>query len=153
MVTAVAEDEARLTMEGVARGTPAFMPPELALGEANVDGRADLYSLGCVAYWLLTGHFLFDANSATRLLMHHVQTPPTPLSQLAEQDIPPRLEELVMSCLEKSPANRPASAMEIGEALEAIEFRTPWTQERARKWWTVHMPEVFRREPVRQTPV
>lgn len=145
---APSEDATRLTAEGTAQGTPAFMSPELALAE-GVDGRSDLYSLGCAAYWLLTGRFVFDASSPTRMLMHHVQTQPTPPSQVSEIEIPSALETIVMRCLEKKPSARPPSAAVLREELEGVPVRAPWTQERAREWWRHHAPDVLARTTLR----
>ena len=137
----IAEDSSQLSMQGVVHGTPAFIAPELVLGEAAVDGRADLYSLGCAAYWLLTGALVFDANTPTGIMLQHVQTPPRPPSQIAEHQIPAALEALILRCLEKQPERRPASALGLLAELDAIRFDPPWTQERARQWWQRHVPE------------
>ncbi|MGH9382942.1 MAG: serine/threonine-protein kinase [Vicinamibacterales bacterium] len=93
-----------LTMGNEVRGTPAFIAPEQALGATDIDGRADLYSMGCVAYWLLTGELVFTADTQMGLLIHHAHTPPVLPSQRTTRPIPPALEELVMACLEKDPA-------------------------------------------------
>ncbi len=139
MVKAMAAgDQTQLTTEGTAQGTPAFMSPEMALGESEADGRVDIYSLGCVAYWLLTGSLVFEANSVSQMMMDHIQTPPVPPSQRAEQEIPESLERIVLSCLEKSKEERPPTALILWESLGSVEFRSPWTQERAEHWWMVH---------------
>ena len=78
--TAATEAGPALTREMTIHGTPAFMAPEQALGSANVDGRADIYATGCVAYWLLTGQHVFAADTPMALLLHHAQTPATPPS-------------------------------------------------------------------------
>jgi serine/threonine-protein kinase len=136
------EDATRLTAAGTAQGTPAFISPELALGE-EADSRSDLYSLGCVAYWLLTRRLLFEAANATRMMMHHVQTRPAPPSAVSEIEIPRELEAIVMRCLEKRPEDRPASAAVLREDLARVELREPWTQERAREWWRRHAPDAL----------
>ena len=139
--TVVGEEVMRLTAQGFAHGTPAFMAPELALGEAEIDGRADLYALGCSAYWLLTARLVFDAKNPTSMLLQQVQSKPTPPSRVSELDIPPALEDTIMRCLEKSPERRPASALGLYEELGHIRCAAPWTQERARTWWRMHAPE------------
>ena len=141
MVKSVKGEETQLTAEGLAGGTPAFIPPELALGEGAVDGRADLYSLGCVAHWLLTGTLVFDAPSATRMIMDHVQTAPTPPSHLTELPVPPELDELVLACLANSPDDRPATATELALRLGDVPVPEPWTPERAERWWQRHRPD------------
>ena len=122
----------------VTTGTPAYMAPEMANGEA-VDRRADLYALGCVAYWLLTGHLVFEAESALRMLIQHIQAEPVPPSQRADQAVPPALERLIMRCLEKDPARRPSSADEIVAELDGVELDGAWSQQRAREWWESHV--------------
>jgi serine/threonine-protein kinase len=141
MVKAIAAgDQTQLSTEGTARGTPAFMPPELAVGESEVDGRADIYALGCVAYWLLTGCLVFEAKSHTQMMMHHVHTPPVPPSRTAEHEIPESLERIVLSCLEKSKEKRPPTALDLWQLLGSVEFGASWTQERSEHWWKLHVP-------------
>jgi len=122
----------------VTTGTPAYMAPEMANGEA-VDRRADLYAVGCVAYWLLTGHLVFEAESALRMLIQHIQAQPVPPSQRSDQIVPPALERLIMRCLEKDPARRPSSADEIVAELDGAEVESEWDQQRAREWWERHV--------------
>jgi serine/threonine-protein kinase len=122
-------------------GTPAFIAPEQALGESVVDGRADIYATGCVAYWLLTGQYVFAADSAMGLLLHHAHTRPAAPSTRTGLPIPAGLDDLVLSCLAKDPAGRPQSARELSGRLAAIET-TDWSQERAREWWREHRPQV-----------
>jgi serine/threonine-protein kinase len=127
------------TRENDLKGTPAFMAPEQAMGRP-VDGRADIYATGCVAYWLLTGQYVFTADNAMGLLLQHAQTPPVPPSGRTELSIPPALDDLVLACLAKDPAHRPQSARELSLRLRELEVRHPWSQERAREWWTLHKP-------------
>src|SRR5690606_11921480 len=91
------------TGEGKILGTPAYLAPETVTGSREVDGRADLYSLGCVAYFLLTGQNIFEAGSAMSMAVAHVTEPPVPPSQKADQPIPVELDELVLQCLAKDP--------------------------------------------------
>jgi len=129
-----AETDIVHTRENAVRGTPAFIAPEQALGKA-VDGRADIYATGCVAYWLLTGQFVFTADTPMGLLLHHARTPAEPPSARTDRPIPPALDALVLSCLAKDPADRPQSARELSLRLAELEGANPWTQERAREWW------------------
>jgi serine/threonine-protein kinase len=131
-----------LTAQGMVHGTPAFMAPEMAVGETDIDGRADLYSLACVAYWALTGQLVFAAITPEQMLLHHARTVPVAPSQVSELPIPPALDAIIMSCLEKNPERRPASALDLQAALMRIAFQRPWTQDRAREWWAVHAPDV-----------
>jgi serine/threonine-protein kinase len=129
-----------LTRENVVQGTPAFIAPEQALGQSTLDGRVDIYATGCVAYWLLTGQLVFTAETSMGLLMHHIHTPPVPPSARSELPIPPTLDELVLSCLAKDPADRPQSARELSLRLAEVEGAGGWTQDRARDWWETHRP-------------
>ncbi len=138
----------RLTADGSPSGTPAFMAPEVALGEQATDHRVDIYSLGCVAYWLVTGKLLFDGPSAVKVMVAHAHTPPPPPSSRTELPIPPELEALILECLEKDPAKRPASAEALQARLQAIPIATPWTRERAERWWSVHAPHIASVRPV-----
>ena len=113
------EGATQLTLKGVTTGTPAYMAPEMVLGKKGVDARADLYALGCVAYWLLTGQLVFEGKNPMEVLVHHVQDEPKPPSQRSEFEIPPALDELILCCLEKDPAKRPASAEELYRQLDA----------------------------------
>jgi plasmid stabilization system protein ParE len=132
-----------LSAQNVLQGTPAFMCPEIILGNTPIDGRADLYSLACSAYFALTGQLLFPVSSPTQMLVEHTRTSPAPPSQVTELLIPPELEATLMRCLEKEPKRRPASALELDAQLARVPFAKPWTQDDAREWWEVHAPEVL----------
>lgn len=131
--------DAHLTGVGAATGTPAYMAPEVALGKEHIDGRCDLYGLGCVAYWLLTGKLVFEENSATAMMLAHLQKSPTPPSERTGVAIPEALERAVMSCLAKNAEDRPESAEALGRALEAS--HGGWTQRDAESWWNTNLPE------------
>ncbi len=135
-----------LSSQGVLQGTPAFMAPELIRGESPLDGRSDLYALACTAYLTLTGRLVFEANTPGQMLLHHVQTPPQPLSQALPGAIPAQLEAIVMKCLEKDPARRVGSAQELEAQLARVPCET-WTQDKAREWWETHAPERVSRRP------
>ena len=130
-----------LTAQGMVHGTPAFMAPEMAVGDSEIDGRADLYSLACVAYWALTGTLVFPGKTPEQMLLHHAQSVPVPPSQISELPIPRELESVLLRCLEKRPERRPDSAIELEAELARIRFQRPWTQERARAWWELHSPQ------------
>ena len=129
-----------LTVANVIQGTPAFIAPEQALGGVDVDARADIYSAGCVVYWLLTGELVFRADTPMQLLLAHAQAPPEPPSARTELPIPPDLDALVLSCLAKDRERRPESPRELLERLEAVVLRQAWTDARAREWWKTHLP-------------
>jgi serine/threonine-protein kinase len=125
------------TQENVTPGTPAFMAPEQAAG-TDFDGRADIYATGCLAYWLLTGQLVFSSQTSLGHLVHHAHTAPTPPSARTELRIPAALDDLVLACLAKDPAQRPQSARELSLRLAEVDGASAWTQERAREWWATH---------------
>jgi serine/threonine-protein kinase len=129
-----------LTGQPIAMGTPAYMAPEVILGGGQVDRRVDVYALGCVAYYLLTGARVFDAITDMRLLVKHLHEEPVPPSRRTEQPVPPDLEALVLACLRKDPNERPADAGEVLRRLSRCAQGT-WDQETAQSWWERHMPE------------
>ncbi len=110
--------DARLTATGMAIGTPAYMSPEQSMGERTVDGRSDLYSLGIVAYQMLTGDLPFNASSTPALLVKHLSEAPPPILERCPT-LAPDLATAVMLLLEKEPANRFASASELIASLES----------------------------------
>ena len=126
------------TAAGFTAGTPAYMAPEVALGEA-VDGRADLYALGCVGYFLLTGRTVFDGGHGLQLIARHLQERPVPPSARAELPVPPALDQLLLACLAKAPAERPADAAALAGALAAVPVE-PWGEPQAAAWWRGHRP-------------
>jgi DNA-binding NtrC family response regulator len=138
-----------ITGAGIVLGTPAFLAPELVSHEGGFDGRADLYALGCVAFWMLTGRPPFEAGDVMSLLRHHSTTPPVAPSLLSEEPIPAELDALVLECLSKDPAGRPADAERLWERLDKVAVSRTWDQRRARAWWELHEPETDRQS---QTP-
>jgi serine/threonine-protein kinase len=104
---------------GMTPGTPAYMAPEMA-SDRPLDGRADLYSLGCVAFYLLTGRLVFEGDTPLQIILRHLQQPAAPPSRVTDRSIPPALDELVLACLAKRPEDRPASAAELSQRLAAI---------------------------------
>jgi serine/threonine-protein kinase len=129
-----------LTSELTVHGTPAFMAPEQALGQSELDGRVDIYSTGCLAYWLLTGELVFTADTPMALVVHHAQSEAAPPSTRTELPIPASLDRLVMACLAKDPGERPQSARILSSQLADIDVTQRWTAERARTWWAQHCP-------------
>jgi eukaryotic-like serine/threonine-protein kinase len=123
-------------------GTPAYMAPEIILGESDVDRRADVYALGCVAYYLLTGQLVFEADTPMKMLMQHVQAQPVPPSQRTELPIPRELDNLVLACLHKDPRQRPQNAEELLAMAWQCKACEDWDQRSARTWWEAHLPEL-----------
>ncbi len=138
--TVEARAEVPVTETGVVAGTPDFIAPEVAVGEQAVDGRADIYALGCVAHWLLTGRRLFERETAIATIVAHINTPAEPPSSHTELPIPDELDSLVLACLAKNPADRPATAEDLLGHLDGIALPTPWTRARAAEWWRLHLP-------------
>jgi len=130
-----------LTMEGMTTGTPAFMAPELAVGQDNVDVRSDIYALGCVGYWLLTGELVFQRENPVAMIVDHVNAIPVPPSQRTENDVPEELDRIILKCLEKDPAQRFQTAMELADALLACAQPQDWSREHAESWWKLHYPD------------
>jgi serine/threonine-protein kinase len=122
-------------------GTPAFMAPEIVLG-ADVEPRADVYAIGCVAYYLLTGQPVFEADNPIDMFLHHVQESPMPPSQRSELPIPRELEALVMACLDKDPRRRPRDAASVLDKLRRCPGSDGWDNESARAWWERHLVDL-----------
>jgi hypothetical protein len=141
------EVSVRLTDDQNVSGTPGFIAPEVVLGTSS-DHRVDIYSLGCVAYWLVTGKFVFEGPGAVKVMSDHIHTPPEPPSKRSPFPIPPELDLLILECLEKDPNRRPETAAKLRARLQAIPVATPWTHERAEAWWSAHQPERASIRPV-----
>jgi serine/threonine-protein kinase len=138
-VSSVSAEDSLATIPGqMALGTPAYMAPEMALGE-QVDGRADIYALGCVAYYLITGKLVFEAEKTFQLIAKHLQTPPVPPSQRTDRPVPPELEQLILKCLAKNANDRPQSAADLTQSLDLIPTES-WGEEQAKRWWLT-LPE------------
>jgi len=140
LVKTVAADAAAstATIEGVIIGTPAYMAPELALGD-RVDARTDLYALGCVAYYLLTGEQVFTGDTVLKVITQHVQAVPVRPSDRTALPIPATLDALVLACLAKKPEERPRNARQLVQSLDAIDGMT-WGEDEAIRWWSQHHP-------------
>jgi serine/threonine-protein kinase len=115
-------------------GTPHYLAPEAMSGE-DVGPPADIYAVGAVMYFLLTGTTVFQADTVVEICSHHLRTRPTPPSERAAQPIPPELERVVLDCLEKQPEARPESAVALSVRLGALTGFEPWTQAEATRWW------------------
>jgi serine/threonine-protein kinase len=133
-------DDVQLTQVGSVFGTPLFMAPETA-ADMTVDHRADQYSVGCVAYWMLAGRPPFEGTSPYDVIAKHLKVPPRPPSDYSEFVNAKALDSIVIKCLEKKPADRFADMEEVRAALEAVGFEEPWDGASAREWWKLHMSE------------
>jgi serine/threonine-protein kinase len=138
------QDTTMTTVENRTTGTPAYMAPEVILGDVDVDRRADVYALGCVMYYLLTGQLVFEADTPMKMLMQHVQATPVPPSQRTELVIPEEVDELVLACLEKDPNRRPQHAQDLFRIACGCGSCNSWTRDASRLWWEQHLPDLTR---------
>ncbi len=126
--------------EGTVVGTLAYLAPEMILEPAEINGRSDIYALGCVAYWLCTGTLVFQTDSAREQIDAHINTLPALLSTRTDLPVPPALEAIIMKCLEKKPGDRFDGAAALAAALREVPLPAPWDTRRAHAWWASWMP-------------
>jgi serine/threonine-protein kinase len=131
-----------LSAAGTIAGTPLYLSPEAILKPAKVDARSDVYSLGAVAYFLVTGKPVFESENAVEVCIHQVKTAPVPPSQRTGRAFAADLEGLVLRCLAKEPGERYQSAAELLDALDACGDASAWGKRQAREWWERHRSDV-----------
>jgi serine/threonine protein kinase len=129
------DSKLQLTATHTIAGSPLYVSPEGVTQPATIDSRADVYGLGAVIYFLLTGTPVFSGETATQICLMHVRELPEPPSSRVHKPVTPVLEELVLRCLEKSPADRPRDANELLELLENCQVAGSWTAVEAARWW------------------
>ncbi|MCC7033382.1 MAG: serine/threonine protein kinase [Acidobacteria bacterium] len=135
-IDAIDEEATQVVTAGIALlGTPLYIAPETISGRDDADGRADLYALGAVGYYLLTGTPVFTGKTVVEVLAHHLHTRPQPPSARTASTIPGDLEHLVLECLAKSPDDRPRDARSLELELSVCAARTPWPRDQAAAWW------------------
>jgi serine/threonine-protein kinase len=117
----------------VALGTPAYVAPEAVTDPDRITHAVDLYALGAVGYFLVTGHRLFEGKTAVDVCVQHVTQPPRPPSELVA--IAPALEAVLLTCLAKHPSDRHASAAALAAALEVLPPAGDWHKDDAAAWW------------------
>ncbi len=139
---AASKDGARITQVGQAMGTPAYMAPEQALGH-ELDGRADLYALGCVGFFLLSGRLLFQKSGSLPMMMAHITEEPPQFENCISNYLPSELTAVLMRCLAKKPDARPSDARALAAALKAIPIPASeaWTEAQAQAWWAARRPK------------
>lgn len=131
---------ASLSQANVITGTPQYLAPETLTSPDAVDGRSDLYSLGLVAYFLLTGRPTFDGSTVVEVCSQQLHGVPEPISK--HRPVPHELERLVLSCLAKDPEERPASSSDLHRQLRTLEGVGAWSADRATAWWSAHGDQV-----------
>jgi serine/threonine-protein kinase len=136
-VSCLGKDADKLTVHGAILGSPPYMSPEQAAGKADLDPRSDIYGVGAVAYFLLTGRPPFERETAMLLLMAHAYDPVVPPSRL-RPDVPADLEAVVLRCLAKKPEDRYSDADALEKALAGCAAAGDWTEEAAAAWWRDH---------------
>ncbi|HEV2691765.1 MAG TPA: serine/threonine protein kinase [Verrucomicrobiae bacterium] len=129
--------------DGIIEGTPWFMPPEAIQGTVKIDQRSDLYSMGALGYFLLTGYYIFDAETVAEIHEKQLNAAPIPPSQRTAQPISAELEQLLLCCLAKDPADRPQSADDLRARLLACSASANWPTPARAAWW-----EVYERQPI-----
>ena len=134
LVRAQTMTEPALTGEQTVRGTPLYMAPEMILSSSQVDARADVYGVGAVAYYLLAGRPAFEGKNSLEIMARQLREPAEPPSMRSGRALPAGLEALVLACLEKDPAVRPASMAELRDAIEELGIAA-WSEADARRWW------------------
>ena len=138
-----------LTRDGAAVGTPLYMAPEAASASLEIDARADLYSLGVVAYFLLSGVQPFFGVNAREVMRRHMEERPLAPSEKLGQPLTPEFEELILKLLAKDPASRPPTARAVEELLEEViePILGRWTEEEGDLWWRANAPQLIGLDP------
>ena len=134
--TSANDEDMRLTSEGTVTGSPMYMSPEQARGDVS-DGRSDIYSLGCVAYYLLTGQAPFQGDTPVKLILAHASQTPSNVRSLSP-DVPEQLEKLVERCMAKDPRERFTNVAELRNALNEVSLEDDWHAGLAAQWWECH---------------
>ncbi|MCC7476791.1 MAG: serine/threonine protein kinase [Pirellulales bacterium] len=132
------QKQAGLTQHASLTGTPLYMSPEAIQLPNSVDARSDLYAVGAVGYFLLTGVPVFEADNVVDLCQKHVATPPSPLSERTRTPVPSALEAALLACLEKSRAKRPQTARDLAMLISRCTEAGQWSLEDADAWWGKH---------------
>ena len=142
-----AASDATITSTDSITGTPHYMAPETINAPDTVDARTDIYALGAVGYWLLTGTHVFRGNTVMEVLAHHLHTAPEPPSIRMNAPVERDLEKVLLACLAKRPEDRPSSAHALRDQLRACYAASRWTNQRASQWWIAHRDQLRARHP------
>jgi serine/threonine-protein kinase len=138
-----ARDDLQLTGERGYVGTPGFMAPEAIKDSSRSDPRSDIYSVGALGYFLITGQYVYEAESIMEIYEKQLTTTPTPLSQRTTERISPQFEQAIMRCLDKDPEARPQSANELRALLLASPFLADWGPDARAAWWSKHRNQIL----------
>jgi serine/threonine-protein kinase len=144
LVKEFSNESSQLSRSDVVSGTPHYLSPEAIASPANVGPASDIYALGCVAYFLLTGSEVFEGETLVRVCADHLHRAPIPPSQRLGRTLPEALETLVLRCLEKDPQKRPQSSAALRSALEAVPLE-PWSEAEKDEWWEQHEASLAKR--------
>jgi serine/threonine-protein kinase len=135
-----ASDEPMATQANAITGTPLYLAPEAISTPEAVDARADIYALGAVGFYLLTGQHVFNGNTIVEVCSKHLLEPATAPSLCTRRPIPEPLDQLILACLAKSPSERPASAAALKQTLERVAEQAPHDPAAAKLWWQERAP-------------
>lgn len=138
LVKAIDEQKQSSVSSNTLTGTPLYMSPEAIQSPALVDHRSDLYAVGAVGYFLLTGRPVFDADGIVELCQKHVSESPIPPSELVDFQISTAVENAIMGCLDKMPSRRPQTARELAQLVNRSPVAYEWTLDEADTWWGRH---------------
>jgi serine/threonine protein kinase len=130
--------QAAMTMANSLTGTPLYMAPEAIQSPGSVDARSDLYAVGALGYFLLTGQPVFEAETLIQLCQMHIDAVPVPPSQRTKQAISPELEAALLRCLDKVRTRRPNTARDLAHLLLDVPARGDWSEATAEAWWNSH---------------
>ena len=141
------DDMVTVTSANIVTGTPKYMAPEALIAPDDVDGRSDLYALGAVGYFLLTGQHVFEGGTVVEVCSHHLHTKPTPPSERLGSEVPIDLERLILACLAKDPNDRPQTAIDLEKHLAGCDVPA-WDTEQAAAWWLQYRGAIRARKEV-----
>lgn len=144
--------QAGVTAENGLTGTPLYISPEAIQSPMSVDARSDLYGLGAVGYYLLTGKPVFDANSVIDICKKHVDETPIPPSERLGKPVSSELENALLACLEKSPTHRPQTAKDFAGSLRKCPEYNQWSSDQADPWWRKYEQDQSAETEVKQDP-
>jgi serine/threonine-protein kinase len=151
LVKDIRSNDPALSQVNAIIGTPHYMSPEAITNPSQVGVPSDIYSLGATAYYLLAGRHVFQARTLVEICSHHLMTTPRPPSAVLGHPVSQGIEQLVLACLAKSPAQRPPAASALERAFAAESARDPWTQDAACAWWSEHREALARLRASRAT--